>query len=283
MNNTHKSKEHIKQENNKTELSEMSAKSQPNIAVRIFVIPIVKLRDYITLGLIKTGITPNTLTITGAAFTIIGAYFLYTGAEKHWSSQAIPDSFYAAIFFLLASAMDMLDGNLARIGNCKSTFGGILDSSLDRISDIAIFSGIIIAYARIGNITFVLLSLIALCNAVMISYIKARAECEPEIPKGALSVGYWQRGERMVGIMIACFSAHISTLVLMLATLPALTALRRGYYSWLITNGKPLPPEGGNPFLFWRHKRGSWPFVIISAIYILILALVNIPAFDFIH
>ena len=155
-----------------------------------------------------------------------------------------------------------------------------MDSSLDRISDIAIFGGISLAYARVGNLTFSLLALIALCNAVMISYIKARAECEQEIPKGAISTGFWQRGERMVGVLVACFSGHISTLVIMLATLPMLTALRRGYYSWLMSNGKPLPKEGGNPLLFWRHKRGTWPFVIIAAIYILILAFVDIPTFD---
>ncbi len=254
---------------------------QANIAIRIFVIPITKLRDFITLSLLKTGISPNVLTILGAIFSLIGAYFLYTGADERWADKGIPDSFYAGIFLILACAMDMLDGNLARMGNCKSVFGGILDSSLDRISDMAIFGGIAIAYARIGNFTFVLLSLIALCNAVMISYIKARAECEPEIPKGTLSVGYWQRGERMVAILISCFAGHITTLVLMLSTLSALTALRRGYYSWLIANGKPLPKEGGNPILFWRHRRGSWPFVIISAIYILTLAFVDIPTFDF--
>ncbi len=250
-----------------------------NLAVRVFAEPIVWARDKIADVLVRLDANPNVLTVLGTIFTLVAGFILARGAEEKWGLGKIPSSFWAGLWLIAASAMDMLDGAVARVGNKKTTFGGILDSSLDRVSDIAIFSGIAIAFARIGNLTFVFLSLAALCNAVMISYIKARAECEVGV--GKLSVGYWQRGERMVGILVACFFGHISTLVWMMAILPMLTAGRRLWFCYLITHNKPLPKEGVSPVLFWRFGRNSWPFAIVSAVYILILALVDLPAPDF--
>lgn len=250
-----------------------------SLATIIFAEPLAWARDRIARHvLIRIGVTPNVLTVLGTVFTCIGAWFLAVGGEQNWGTGRIPFPFYAACFFILASAMDMLDGALARIGNLRTTFGGILDSCLDRVSDMAIFGAIALMYARVGNLTFAALSLVALSNAVMISYIKARTECE--LPSG--TIGFWQRGERMVGILSACFGAHINTLIWMMATLPALSAFWRLHYSYrqsLDRDYKPAPPT--SPLVFWRYPRGAWPFVIPAGTYILILAFVKLPAPDF--
>lgn len=272
-------------EETKMDRGNINRNSKDIIAVRIFANPIVAARDKIAKVIIKLGISPNILTVAGAVFTLIASYILACGAEEKWSLPTagkiqIPAPFWAGLWLILASAMDMLDGTVARLGNKKTVFGGILDSTVDRISDLAILGGIGIAFSRQGNLTFLLLSLIAACNAILISYIKARAECEKTI--GKLSVGYWQRGERMVGIIVACIFAHIGTLIWLMATLPAFTAARRLWACYMITNGKNLP-QGGNPLLFWRFGRNTWQHAIISAIYILILATVDLPTPDIIR
>jgi phosphatidylglycerophosphate synthase len=218
------------------------------------------------------------LTVMGMVFTLIGSWFLATGAEETWAGPKIPNSFFAAVFFILACAMDMLDGALARVGNLHTVFGGILDSTLDRISDMAIFGSLAIAYARLGNITFVFLSLLALSHAVMISYIKARAECI--LPSG--TIGFWQRGERMVGILTATFAGHANTLVWMMAIMPAMSMIYRLWFSYKQTlDPQFVPPKPTSVWQFWRYPRGAWPFVIPAGTYILFLAVVKLPAPDF--
>ncbi len=262
---------------------EMEKKTKRNyvrtLAAIVFGESLAWARDLIASKiLVRIGATPNMLTVLGTVFTLIGGYFLAIGGEMNWGGTKIPYPFYSGVFFFLACAMDMLDGALARVGNLHTQFGGILDSTLDRVSDMAIFGGIALCYARNGNLTYSALALIALSNAVMISYIKARAECE--LPSG--TIGFWQRGERMVGILVSSFAAHINTLTLMMAILPALSAGYRLHFSYkqcMDPNYKPPAPT--HPLLFWRYPRGAWPFVAAAATYILTLALVKLPAPDF--
>jgi CDP-diacylglycerol--glycerol-3-phosphate 3-phosphatidyltransferase len=260
--------------------------TQPNkpkyvrsLATMIFSEPIAWLRDLIAVRLLtKSGLTPNMLTLAGTLFSITGAWFLAIGAEQTWGQDKIPCPFYAALFFFLASAMDMLDGALARLGNLKTNFGGMLDSCLDRVSDMAIFGGIALAYVRLENQTFVLFCILAIINAIMISYIKARAECE--LPSG--NAGFWQRGERMAGILIASFAANINTLVWMMAFLPAISAGYRFYFCYRQTLDRDYKiPAPTSPLQFWRYPRGAWPFVVPTGTYILILIFVKLPAPDF--
>lgn len=263
----------------------MNSRKRPtNPAELVFAYPLVVLRDLIARKLPKLGITPNLLTILGTVFTLCAGWTLARGAEQDWSGSSIPASFWAGWWLILACAMDMLDGAVAKLNNMKTPFGGILDSTMDRISDIAIFGGISVAYGRLGNATFHILALIALTNGVLISYIKARAE--PDVPD--CGVGYWQRGERMVAVLVGCFSGHISTLIVMMAILPALTVLSRlrRCYRWQQGRGlsvSPLPTSSSGrlaSLAFWRYGRGTWPHVAISVVYILALAFVSIAAVD---
>jgi phosphatidylglycerophosphate synthase len=238
-------------------------------------------RDLISAKiLVRIGATPNMLTVLGTIFTMCGGYCLAVGGEQHWGTGKYPYPFYAFVFFFFACAMDMLDGSLARVGNLHTQFGGILDSTLDRISDMSIFGGIALCYARQGNLTYTALALVALSNAVMISYIKARTECE--LPSG--TIGFWQRGERMVGVLVASCAGHINTLTLMMAILPALSAGYRLHFSYKqCQDPNYKPPAARARWQFWRSPRGAWPFVATAATYILILAIVKLPAPDFLR
>ncbi|MCD6377388.1 MAG: CDP-alcohol phosphatidyltransferase family protein [Planctomycetes bacterium] len=254
-------------------------------------------RDFIARGLVKIGISPNILTLTGMVLTLAAGLCLAIGAGKHFAWNLDPQSdsnaflLLAAVLLTLSSACDMLDGAVARIGNKKSAFGAFLDSTLDRYSDFAIFAGIGIFYATRtpANITFTLLSMIAMINAMMISYCRARAENIIESCK----VGYWQRGERSTAILVGTFAYNIPALLLQQSLLTTFTVLRRIFYTrnvirW-IENGKPIDkkaitdPREGNFWLkirLWRWERGTVPYDVITTINLLWLLLARIPATD---
>lgn len=254
----------------------MTDRVKRNVIVATTAGPIVFLRDLIARALCRIGITANMLTVLGAVFTIVAACLLASGAQQTWQDGTIPVSFWAGWWIILACAMDMLDGAVAKVNNMQTTFGGILDSTMDRISDIAIFGGIGIGFS--GNITFQLLALIALTNAILISYIKARAECEID----SCSTGFWQRGERMTSVLIACFAGHISTLIVLLAILPAFSVGSRLLLCYRHTSGteRHARTSSVGGLAFWRYGRGTWPHVLICLVYASILAAISINPAD---
>jgi CDP-diacylglycerol--glycerol-3-phosphate 3-phosphatidyltransferase len=234
-------------------------------------------RDFVARGLIRAAVTPNMLTLLGVAFTLgAGAcYALGGGAGRlAWSLDAAPGApnaypFLAAWLLILASACDMLDGAVARIGNKATRFGAFLDSTLDRLSDFAVYAGIGLYYARQSpaNLTFVLGSMLAFFNAFMISYTKARAEDIIE----SCRAGYWQRGERSAAILIATFSYNVPALLAQQALLPMLTVLRRMSHTWMVINGRQGVQDIRRApwhirIRLWRWPRMTVPYDFVTAV-----------------
>ena len=113
--------------------------------------------------------------------------------------------FWAGIVLIVANLFDMLDGNVARLSGNVTRFGGFLDSSLDRLSDMFAFVGIMMFYA--GNspqhsIMNVFLASVGMMMSVMVSYTTARSE-----GLGVkANVGFMQRPERVVLLIIGALS-----------------------------------------------------------------------------
>ena len=223
----------------------------------------VAARDFLAKGLVRAGVTPNTLSLAGMVITAAAGVCYALGADRpfawglHPRAPANAYLLLAGALMVLALACDMLDGAVARLGNCKTRFGAFLDSTLDRYSDFAVYVGIAAAYAcrNPANVTFVLLSMLAFFNSFMISYARARAEDLIE----SCRVGFWQRGERSAGILIATFAHNIPALVVQQAALPFLTVLRRILYTRAVLQGKspPTDPRQGG---FWLKARlWYWP------------------------
>jgi len=234
-------------------------------------------RDTVARALVRIGITPNALTLTGTACTAGVGYCLARGAGEqvpYFYNGTGPVGWWpvwAGFWLLLANACDMLDGAVARLGGRGSRFGAILDSSLDRISDMLLFLGAAWYFARTdpANLTLQALAVLTACNAVLISYVKARAE--NLIPN--CGVGYWERGERCAGLLIACACGHVPAFIWQLSILGTLTVYRRVAYarSCLAAQdaGRPLPgtgPDAGwrGRLQLWRHPRGSVPYDIVT-------------------
>ena len=248
-------------------------------------------RDFVARGLIRVAVTPNMLTLLGVAFTLAAGacYALGGGASRlAWGLDAAPGApnaypFLAAWLLILASACDMLDGAVARIGNKATRFGAFLDSTLDRLSDFAVYAGIGLYYARQNpaNLTFVLGSMLAFFNAFMISYTKARAEDIID----SCRAGYWQRGERSAAILIATFSYNIPALLAQQALLPMLTVLRRMSHTWMVINGRePVRDIRQAPWhiriRLWRWPRMTVPYDFVTALNIAWLILAPVGNID---
>jgi len=115
--------------------------------------------------------------------------------------------FWAGIALIVANLFDMLDGQVARLSGRVTRFGGFLDSSLDRLSDMVVFVGLMVFYARdlqSHSTLNVFLAGAGLMGSVMVSYASARAESL--IPK--CDVGFLRRPERVVLFIIGALSTH---------------------------------------------------------------------------
>ncbi|MDT3404929.1 CDP-alcohol phosphatidyltransferase family protein [Mucilaginibacter terrae] len=145
--------------------------------------------------LIKVGLTPNAVTLIGFILNIgVAAVFIW-GAEEG-TRDNLNEVGWAGALILFAGLFDMLDGQVARLGNMKSVFGALFDSVLDRYSELIMFLGI--CYYLVANHYFLssIFAFIALIGSMMVSYVRARAEGLGVEIKG----GLMQRPERVVTI-----------------------------------------------------------------------------------
>ncbi len=144
-------------------------------------------------GLIKIGFTPNLVTITGLVLNIGVAIVFIKGAEEgHRGDLSYVG--WGGVLILVAGLFDMLDGQVARLGNMSSKFGALFDSVLDRYSELIMFLGI--CYYLVAHHYFLssLFAFIALIGSMMVSYTRARSEGLGIENKG----GVMQRPERVV-------------------------------------------------------------------------------------
>jgi len=237
-------------------------------------------RDAVARCLVKACVTPNALTLAGGVFTAGAGVCYALGAERSYGCLV-----WAAVLLILASACDMLDGAVARIGGKSSVFGEFLDSTLDRFSDFAIYAGIAVGYASLpeANVTFVLLAMLAFFNSFMISYAKARAEDLIE----SCPVGYWQRGERSAAVLIATFANNLPALLVQQAILPMFTVLRRMLYTKAVIEGRTVEtdPRKGGLWLklhLWYWPRMSLPYDFVTGVNIAWLIFAPVAAWDLI-
>lgn len=155
--------------------------------------------------LIKIGLTPNMVTMIGFLLNIGVAIIFIIGAEDHNRSD-LSYVGWAGCTILFAGLFDMLDGQVARLGNMSSKFGALFDSVLDRYSELVMFFGI--CYYLVAHHYFFssLFAFIALIGSMMVSYTRARAEglgieCKD---------GLMQRPERVITIGVSALACGIA-------------------------------------------------------------------------
>jgi CDP-diacylglycerol--glycerol-3-phosphate 3-phosphatidyltransferase len=162
-------------------------------------------------------IHPNILTLVGMVINI-GAMILFAKGIFRWAALVIA---FAAIF-------DMLDGEVARRTKRVTKFGAFFDSVIDRYSDMLLLLGLIIWYAKIDRIFYVGLTGLVLFGSVLTSYTRARAESL--IP--ACKVGFLERPERIVLLIIGAVSTRMAAVLWVMAILSNWTVSQRIWYTW---------------------------------------------------
>jgi len=148
-----------------------------------------KLSTPVAKGALKIGLTPDTVTIIGTAGSVLAALTLFPIGQLWWGA-------FAVFVFVLA---DMLDGAMARQSGGGTRFGAVLDATCDRISDGAVFCGLL-WWAAFGlhSPSLMVATLICLVTSQVISYIKARAEASGLDGGGGLI----ERPERLVIVLL---------------------------------------------------------------------------------
>lgn len=148
--------------------------------------------------LIKIGITPNVVTTIGLILNIVAAAVLLIGAQIGKPGDLSYLAWFSGLV-LFAGIFDMLDGQVARIGNMSSRFGALYDSVLDRYSELIMFLGICYFLVAQNYLISSLIAFLALVGSMMVSYVRARAEgLGIECKKGIM-----QRPERIVIIGVS--------------------------------------------------------------------------------
>lgn len=185
--------------------------------------------SYLTPAIVRllsrTGITPNTITVFGFLVTLGAAALILTGNQ-----------FAAGFVVIAAGFFDMLDGSLARNTNQVTRFGGILDSTLDRLSEAALLVSILVVFGINGSIPGIWITSIALVSSMMVSYIRSRAEsagidCE---------VGIFTRPERIIvlsiGLLLSGFDNALLITLGIISLFSVITIIQRLLHAWKLTS-----------------------------------------------
>ena len=177
----------------------------------------------ILIGIVKVlgviGIHPNFLTVFGLLVNGWAAWLFSRG-----------EFVSAACVVICAALFDLVDGPVARLSNRVTRFGGFLDSVMDRYSDLVLLMGLLVYYASINRFGYIVLTAVVMTGSVMVSYTRARAE--NVIPK--CKVGFLERPERIVLVIIGGLTGHMAPVLWVLAVFSNLTVIHRIFHTWKV-------------------------------------------------
>ncbi len=191
-----------------------------------------KLLYNIVHGLALTRINPNYLTFIGLIINIGAAVlFGYGNADNQASLFR-----WAAVTIIGAGIFDMVDGRVARATGQVTEFGGFFDSVIDRYSDVALYFGLLVYYARANRFFYIVLTALVMVTSVLISYTRARAEVL--IPK--CKVGFMERPERIVLVIIGGLFNRMAPVLWVIAVIGNITVIHRIWYTYQQTRSRDL-------------------------------------------
>ena len=191
----------------------------------------------IVRALALSRIHPNVLTFIGLLINIWAAVLLARG-----------QFFNAGLVIIGAGIFDMVDGRVARETNQVTRFGGFFDSVMDRYSDLALLIGLLVYYGTINRPVYVVLTAIVMMACVMVSYARARAE--NTIP--TCKVGFMERPERVVLLIIGALFDRMAPVLWIIAVLGNVTVLHRMVFTF--QEAKRLEEAQLRPASMTKHR-----------------------------
>jgi CDP-diacylglycerol--glycerol-3-phosphate 3-phosphatidyltransferase len=212
---------------------------------------------------VALGVHPNVLTLIGVLINVAAGVAL-----------ARDRVVLAGVIMIVANIFDFIDGKVAHITGKQSAFGAFWDSTLDRFSDLALFTGLIWLYSTLGRHDYVLITTLTLIFATMTSYARARAESLVTRCK----VGFMERPERIVLFMIGAFTDRMGAVLWVILVLSVVTVANRIYYTYLALNALPMPSHAGpagvvTRAFFWTDERATiaydlWVIAILAFVWL---------------
>ena len=170
---------------------------------------------FVSSFLLKTGLTPNIVTLLGFIGNVGAALFIANGKF-----------IMGGVIASLSGMFDAVDGTMARLSGEPSKFGCLFDSLMDRYSEMVLLFSILVYFSSTNNRTGIILVYLALCGSFLVSYIRARAEgLGVEVKVGILT-----RVERLFVLVLSLFFNQPLIGVLILALLGNFTALQRLWF-----------------------------------------------------
>src|SRR5579859_4836477 len=188
---------------------------------------------HVVTGLAATGLTPNAFTFLGLAVNSAAAALFAMGLFPQ-----------AAAVLFLAGFLDMADGQVARRAGQVTAFGGYLDSTLDRYSDLALYMGLVVHYTLVGRPFYMGLAAVAMASSFMVSYARARAESLIPLCK----VGFLERPDRLVLLILGGAFRRMAPVLWVIAMFSTLTVIHRVVYTWQEIRAGRLIPGNREPF-----------------------------------
>lgn len=183
-------------------------------------------------GLALTKINPNYLTFIGLVINV-GAAVLFGYATGENQARLFR---WAAAVIVGAGIFDMVDGRVARATGQVTEFGGFFDSVIDRYSDVVLYFGLLVYYARASRFFYVVLTAIVMVTSVMVSYTRARAESLIEKCK----VGFMERPERIVLVIIGALFNRMAPVLWVIAVIGNISVVHRIAYTYQQTRPHDL-------------------------------------------
>lgn len=182
------------------------------------------LLDFIVRVLAFVRVDPNVLTFMGFVVNIVAA-FLFGYADGDNQRKMF---FYAGLVIIGSGFFDLVDGRVARASNKVTRFGGFFDSVVDRYSDASQYFGLLVFYARGDRTFYIVLTAFVMVSAIMVSYTRARAESLI----GSCKVGFMERPERLVLIILGALFNRMAPVLWLIAVLSTITVIHRTVHTW---------------------------------------------------
>jgi CDP-diacylglycerol--glycerol-3-phosphate 3-phosphatidyltransferase len=204
-------------------------------------------------GLALTRISPNVLTFVGLIINTGAAVLFGFANENNYVRMFL----YAGLVIIGAGIFDMVDGRVARQTDQVTVFGAFFDSVIDRYSDVVLFFGLLVFYARGNRLFYVFLAAFVMITSLMVSYTRARAEALI----GKCKVGFMERPERIVLIILgALFNRWgvMAPVLWVLAVLSTITVIHRIRYTYMQTRGL-APVTSTDPIVLAGAPRQTAP------------------------
>lgn len=176
---------------------------------------VVKYLDAMGRGLAKIGMTPTAMTTLGLALVLTGS-IMVARQNFVWGGWTIA----------AGSLLDGLDGAVARASNKVTPRGGFLDAAFDRVGEVAAWAGL--AFALEGQATNLLLIVVATGGALLVPYIRAKAEAEGMEGQG----GFMGRTERIFLYCSGVILGFVDVMLWIYVVTVWLTAFSRFYKTY---------------------------------------------------